>query len=99
MKSSRATLKKPQGDVALEEEKVWLDAELAVGGNAKEVDETLDGVNEDAVMDADDDDEVSGMGIECQCCFADYPFVRAFLLSVFYLVLTYRPTVQNGSMP
>ena len=85
MKSSRTTPKKPQGDVALEEEKAWLNAELAGSGNAKEVDETLDDVNGDVVMDVADDGEDNGTGIECQCCFADYPFVRTFLLSVFTL--------------
>ena len=95
------TLRKPQDDVALEEEKVWLDAELAGGGNAKEVDETLDDANVDAVMNvADDDGEDDGTGIECQCCFADYPFVRAFIpFGQIFLLLTSRPTVQNGSMP
>jgi hypothetical protein len=63
------------------EEKAWLDAELAGGGNAKEVDETLGKVNED-VMDVTDDED-NGTGIECQCCFAEYPFVSAFLLSPF----------------
>ena len=67
--------------MVLEEEKAWLDAELAGGGNAKEVDETPDDANEDAVVDAADDGEDDGTGIECQCCFADYPFVRAFLLA------------------
>ena len=48
---------------------------------AEQVDETLDVANEDAVMNvADDEEEDDGTGIECQCCFADYPFVRAFLL-------------------
>ena len=98
VKSSRIALKKPQGDVALEEEKAWLDAELAGGGDAKEVDGILDDVNEDAVMDVADDGEDDGTGIECQCCFADYPFVRAFL-SPFSVILTSCPTVQNGSMP
>jgi hypothetical protein len=85
--------------VALEEEKAWLDAELAGGGNAKGVDETMDDVNEDVVMGVAEDGDENDTGIECQCCFADYPFVRTFLLSPFYLVLTSRPTVPNGSMP
>ena len=71
--------------MALEEEKAWLDAELTGGGNVKEVDETVDGANEDGVMNAADDEEDDGTGIECQCCFADYPFVRAFLLARFTL--------------
>ena len=66
------------------EDKAWLDAELAGGGNANEaVDETWDDANEDFVMDFADDGEDDGTGIECQCCFADFPFVRAFLLSTF----------------
>ena len=85
MKSSRITLKKPQGDVAMEEEKAWLDAELVGGGNANEVDETQDDANEDGAMDFADDGEDDGTGIECQCCFADYPFVRTSLLSPFIL--------------
>lgn len=85
VKSSRNSLKKPQGDLALEEEKAWLDAELAGGGNAKEVDEALDDANEEAVMNVPEDEEDDGTGIECQCCFADYPFVRAFLLARFTL--------------
>ena len=92
IKSSRTRLKKPQGDVAMEEEKACLDAELAGGGDAKEADETIDEVNED-VMDVADDGEDDGTGIECQCCFTDHPFVRAFLVSPFYLVLTSRATV------
>ena len=49
---------------------------------AEQVDETLDVANEDAVMNvADDDEEDGGTGTESQCCFADYPFVRAFLLA------------------
>ena len=36
-----------------------MDAELATGGNAKDVDETLDDVNED-VMDVADDREDNG---------------------------------------
>jgi hypothetical protein len=54
---------------------------------------TRDDVNEDVAMDVTNDED---NGIECQCCFADYPFVRTSLLSPFYL--TSRPTVQNGSM-
>jgi hypothetical protein len=83
----------------MEEEKAWLDAELAGGGNAEEVDETPGDVNEDVVMDVAVDGDDNDTGIECQCCFADYPFVRAYLLSPFYLVLTSRSTVPNGSMP
>jgi hypothetical protein len=90
-------MKKPQDDVTMEEEKAWLDAELA--RNATGVDETPNDVNEDVDMDVADDGDDNDTGIECQCCFADYPFVRAFFLSSFYLVLTSRPTVQNGSMP
>ena len=67
----------------MEEEKAWLDAELAGGGNTKGVDETPDDVNEDVVMDVAEDGDDNDTGIECQCCFADYPFVRAFLLSRF----------------
>jgi hypothetical protein len=72
--------------MALEEEKAWLNAELAGGGNAKEVDEAMDDVNEDVVVnDADDNPEDDSSDIECQCCFADYSFVRTSLLySVFY---------------
>jgi hypothetical protein len=66
--------------VAFEEEKAWLDAELAGGANTKEVDDTMDHDNEDVVMDDADDAEDDGGGIECQCCFADYPFVRTFSL-------------------
>jgi len=80
----------------MEEEKARLDAELAGGGNAKGVDETLDDVNEDVMDVAEDGDDT---GNECQCCFANCPFVRTFLLSPFYLVLTSRPTVPKGSMP
>ena len=66
--------------MALEEEKAWLDAELA-GGNVKEVDEALDDANEDAVVGAADDEEDDGTGIKCQCCSADYPLIREFLLA------------------
>ena len=74
---------KSQGDVALEEEK-GLSAELAGDGNAKET-ETLDDANGDADMNVAEDGEDDETGIECQCCFADYPFVRAFLLARFTL--------------
>ena len=77
--------------MALEEEKAWLNAELAGDGNAKEVDEAMDDettadVNENVVMnDADDNPEDDSSDIECQCCFADYPFVRTPLsYSIFY---------------
>ena len=95
----RATLRKPQGDEVLEEEKAcqWLDAELAGGGNAKEVDEGMAGANEDIVMD-DFDDAEGDSSIECQCCFADYPFVRTSLFYLFYLIPTFCVSVQNGSM-
>ena len=82
----------------MEEEKAWLDAELAGGGDANEMDETLDEVNEDVFMDVVDDGEDDGTGIECQCCFADYPFVRAFLLSPFY-VLTSRLSLKWFNAP
>lgn len=82
IKSSRVIPRKPQGDAAFEEEKAWLDAELTGGGNgsAEEVDETINNVNEDAVMNDAGNAEDDGGGIECQCCFAEYPFVRASLL-------------------
>ena len=83
MKSVVATLKKPQGDLAFEEEKAWLDAELVDGGNAKGEPATMDDVDENVVPDNADDEEDDGTGIECQCCFADYPFVRAAIFSSF----------------
>ena len=83
----------------MEEEKAWLDEELAGGGKAKEVDESLDNNDEDVVMDFADEGEDDGTGIECQCCFADYPFVMTFLLSPFYVILTFRPTVQMVQCP
>ena len=49
--------------------------------------ETLDDTNVDAVMNIADDGEEDDTGIECQCCFADYPFVRAFLLPVAHFTL------------
>ena len=61
-----------------------MDAELAGGGNANEVDEGMDGVTEDADMDDADDAEGDG-SIECQCCFADYPFVRTSLFYLFFI--------------
>ena len=68
--------------MAFEEEKAWLDVELAGGGNEK-VDATVD--NEEqagAVMDDVEDEEDEGSGIECQCCFADYPFVSLLIILV-----------------
>ena len=53
IKSSRITLKKPQGDGALEEEKGWLDAELTGCGNAKEVDKTFPGFEKDPIENID----------------------------------------------
>lgn len=66
-----------------EEEKAWLDAELAGGGNAKEADATMDDVNEGVDTGDADEAEDDGSGIECQCCFGDYPFVRVSLLYPF----------------
>ena len=43
----------------------------------------MDGVDENVVLDNADDGEDDGTGIECQCCFANYPFVRA----TFFIVL------------
>ena len=66
-------------DAAFDEEKTWLEAELAGVGNEKEVvDEEKEAV--DAVMDDDGEEEEDGNGIECQCCFADYPFVRSLMI-------------------
>ncbi|KAF8816831.1 hypothetical protein BYT27DRAFT_6378460 [Phlegmacium glaucopus] len=82
LKSCRATLRQPQGDVALEEEKAWLDVELAGGahGSGNGDDAAMDDDKEEAVdhavMDDADDEEDDGTGIECQCCFADYPFSK-----------------------
>ncbi|KAF8816829.1 hypothetical protein BYT27DRAFT_6378489 [Phlegmacium glaucopus] len=73
-------LRKPQGDVAFEEEKAWLDGALAGGAVA---DAVMDDYREgkivdyavmDNVDDEEDDGEDDGTSIECQCCFADYPF-------------------------
>lgn len=75
IKSTRASLREPQGDAAFEEEKTWLDAELA-GQNAPGEDTATNDVDEDVVVGDADDGEDDGAGIECQCCFADYPFVR-----------------------
>ena len=60
--------------------------------------EKADVINKNVVIDVSDDED-NGTGIECQCCFAEYPFVMASLLSPVYLVLTFRPTVRNGSVP
>ena len=99
-KHSRAPLKFTDvKDAAFDEEKAWLEAELAGIGNEKEVadkeKEAVDAVIDD---DADDGEEEDGNGIECQCCFADYPFVRPLIHHLFF-ILTLSPQVQNGSMP
>jgi len=72
-----------------------LDAELA-GGEG--VDVTIYDIDEDVVTDDVADGKDDGSGIECQCCFADYPFVRASLLCLFSAILT-APScfpVQHG---
>jgi len=95
LKYSRSTLRKPQGDVAFEEEKAWLDIGLAgsADGNGENsaMDDDDEKVADDAVMDDADDGEDDGTGIECQCCFADYPFVSLLHLSSFYPFLDHSP--------
>lgn len=51
-----------------------------------------------ALPDVEEDTE-DGMGIECQCCFGDYPFVRPGL---FYITISAERTLrigENGAVP
>ena len=85
--------------MAFEQEKSWLDAKLAGGDIEKGLDATTYNIDEEDADDGKDD----GSGIECQCCFADYPFVRASIV----LVLCYSdlflslpsPTWFNAPTP
>ena len=75
-----------------------MDAELAGGGNEKEVDANGEEVKEeedvaiDNVNDAED-------GIECQCCFADYPFVRIPMLNLLIRYSNLFPSLRWFSAP
>jgi E3 ubiquitin-protein ligase RNF216 len=87
-KFTRAKLSKPRGDdPPFEEEKAWLDAEFkAGGGNEKEVDADGEEVKEEEDVAIDNVDDAED-GIECQCCFADYPFVRIPMLNLLIRLL------------
>jgi hypothetical protein len=70
-------------DEVFEEERVWLQAHLkdvfgvdlegVVGKGAMSHGDNGKGK---AVAKQGDDEVEDGTGIECQCCFAEYPFVR-----------------------
>jgi len=71
-----------------EEERVWLQAHLkdmfgvdlegfegvGAGGQGGNADK---GKGKAVALPEEDDEVEDGTGIECQCCFAEYPFVRS----------------------
>ena len=65
------------GDPVLEEERAWIlereEEEKQVGEGEKQ-----EKGKAKAIDDDDEPEMEDGKGIECQCCFSEYPFVRFF---------------------
>jgi len=86
-------------DPVLEEERTWI-----VGGEEglEEADNQDKGKGKAKVVDgAEEEPELEdGEGIECQCCFCEYPFVCSFIYQPHsYKYSAHNLTGQNGSMP
>jgi len=65
----------------LEEERAWIVEREEGGKGIEEADNQDEGKGKaKAVVGAEEEPELEdGEGIECQCCFCEYPFVRFFI--------------------